>query len=295
MLDFKEITIDDKQVFDEYFALMQYDISEFTFTNLFMWRTPYKIRYAIQDGLLCIAGNDESGFPFYFMPAGRGDLDKVLNELLKTGFYKTRPFFKSLSGRMVEELELARPGVFDFKPNPSLFDYVYSSSDLINLKGKKYHSKRNHINKFMSLYSYNYIPFDASMADECVRIIIEWHSRGYCEGLHIPEIEKDAILDMLENCETLKFKGGVIKVDGKIVALTFGEKLNSNTAVIHVEKADTDYDGAYTMINQKFCEHEWIGMEFINREEDMDIEGLRKAKRSYHPVCMVEKFDAYVK
>lgn len=124
------------------------------------------------------------------------------------------------------------------------------------------------------------------IAEECLKIESSWFDVRNPE----PCSENEAMAIVLRNFQSLGVVGGVIKVDGVIQALTVGEKLNQNTAVIHIEKANTEYDGAYTAINHEFAAREWSDLEFINREEDMGIEGLRKAKQSYYPVRMVEKF-----
>ena len=90
-------------------------------------------------------------------------------------------------------------------------------------------------------------------------------------------------------------KGGVIKIDNKIAAFTLGEQINSNSVVIHIEKANTFYEGIYQAINQQFLCNEWNEMEFVNREEDLGIEGLRRAKMTYNPIRFVEKFEAVLK
>jgi uncharacterized protein len=295
MTNYKDISIDDKQLFDSYFSAKGYDISEFTFTNLYMWRKAFRIQYLEQNGFLCITALSEDSSPFFFMPVGSGNLGEVLDRLTARPVGYQCPVLRSLSGKMMEEIEAARPGMFVFEPEPSLFDYVYLSSDLVDLKGKKYHAKRNHIHKFHSLYEYSYDSYNSSWRDACARALEAWYERNGSSTDPVLALERNAIWDILDNHETLQYKGGILTVEGCIVAMAFGERLNSETAVIHVEKANTDYEGAYAMINQKFCEQEWKGMLYINREEDMGIEGLRKAKRSYHPERMVEKFNAYVR
>ena len=104
--------------------------------------------------------------------------------------------------------------------------------------------------------------------------------------------ERTAILEVLNNFEDFGLKGGAILLDGRVIAFTFGEQLNTDTAVIHVEKADPELRGAYPAINQGFVAHAWSHLTYINREEDMGIEGLRKAKESYKPEKLIEKFNA---
>ncbi|MBZ4645467.1 MAG: uncharacterized protein PWR27_1746 [Petroclostridium sp.] len=296
MIQLSDITIDNKELFDKYFSMKQYEISDFTFTNLFMWRNSYNIKYAIINDFLCIFAQYKNNNPFTLMPVGTGDITPVIEELI-TYFDSqgNKLIIKSLTNDMISEIESRLPGKFIFKPERSLYDYVYLSEDLIYLEGKKFHAKRNHINKFLSTYDYTYHPLTAELVDECIAAEEEWCQKRNCDESEGLEQEKAAIIDALNHFERLKFKGGIIKVNNKVVAFTFGEQFAKDMAVIHVEKADPDIQGSYAMINQKFCEKEWSNVKYINREEDMGIEGLRKAKLSYRPVRMIEKSIAVLK
>ncbi|MDK2799374.1 MAG: uncharacterized protein PWP27_1265 [Clostridiales bacterium] len=290
MIELSDITIDSKELFDKYFSIKQYETSEFTFTNLFMWRNCFNIKYAIINDFLCIFAQYKNNDPFTLMPIGTGDIKSVIQELM-THFKQQgkRLIMKALTKDMIHQIESAFPDRFTFTFDLNISDYVYLSSDLIHLKGKKFHAKRNHINKFVSTYHYTYYPLTVNLIDECIAAADEWCRKKNCEESESLMYEKEAILRALNHFERLKFKGGVIKVDGKVIAFTFGEQFTDDMAVIHVEKADPDMQGSYALINQKFCETEWSHVKYINREEDMGIPGLRKAKRSYRPVRMVEK------
>ena len=191
---------------------------------------------------------------------------------------------------------LMASGVANFvaETDPNNFDYVYLSENLINLTGRKYHSKKNHLNAFRKTYpNAEYLPITEDIVTLCKLELNGWYKmRAEQEG-DDPFIayERAAIIEVLNNFTDFKLKGGAIKLDGRIIAFTFGEQLNSDTAVIHVEKADPDVRGAYPAINQGFAEHEWAHIKYINREEDMGLPGLRKAKESYKPVKLIEKFN----
>ena len=178
----------------------------------------------------------------------------------------------------------------DVKENTSFNDYVYLAENLVNLSGKKLHSKRNHLNKFKATYDYVYremVPEDfepcLELAGRLMRKTRSEESFGYMEELK-------SIETAFDNFELFKLSGGVIEIDGNIAAFTVGEKLTQNCALIHIEKADTSYDGIYAAINNEFVKNRWADFEFVNREEDMGIPGLRKAKLSYRPHHMVRKF-----
>jgi len=293
MLQLYDVTIDKKEIFDKYFALKQYEISDMTFTNLYMWRKSYNIRYTIINDYLCIFAQYKDNEPFILMPVGEGNIAPVLDKL--TEYFEqngNRIIIKSLTHEMIHIIEEACPGRFQYKPNRNTYDYVYNSEDLIRLEGKKYHAKRNHINKFVSMNNYVYEPLTVELVDECKKAAEEWCKKRNCSQSESLIEEKEAIIDVLDHFEQLKVKGGVIKVDGKVVCFTYGEQFTKDMAVIHVEKADPDIPGSYAIINQKFCEHEWSNVKYINREEDMGIPGLRKAKQSYNPVRLIEKYTA---
>lgn len=297
-MDFAEITLGDKALFDEYLKKHNTQISELTFTNLFGWRNFYKFRYTVAGGLLCIIAVPCKGEPFAMMPAGpadTGDLPEAVNRLRE--YFKGRGWRPAFKRIRTEELEhfkgFTRSGE-DVVYDRDNSDYVYLTSDLINLRGKKYDGKRNHINRFKREHTFEYVPLDCSLLDECVRIMDEWcrdkeityRDGDYCERL--------ANLEMLQNFRTLGCKGALLKVDGETYeAFTLGEMLNRDTAVVHVEKAGTRIDGLYPLINQQFCEHEWQAAEYVNREQDLGKEGMRKAKLSYNPLKLIEKYTVY--
>jgi uncharacterized protein len=170
------------------------------------------------------------------------------------------------------------------------YDYVYSTKDLIELKGRKYHGKKNHINKFISQYDYMYKPITKDYIEQCLQFARQWRSmRGEEEN---PELidEEEAIGQALYNFDALGLTGGMLILDNKVEAFTFGEGINNDTAVVHIEKANPDINGLYTAINNFFCKKQLNNFRFVNREEDMGIEGLRKAKLSYYPLKLEKKY-----
>ena len=202
-------------------------------------------------------------------------------EKLFTAMDKLRDYFKNLglplvlSGleeNVVERLKSYPGGTFEFETNRDEYDYVYNAADLIKLSGRKFHSKKNHLNSFRKNYpEAEYLPINNDIITLCKITINGWYKKRLTLTPDDPFIkaERDAIIEVLNNFDELKLKGGAIFMVNKVMAFTFGEALNSDTAVIHVEKADPDVNGAYTAINQAFVEHEWADMTYINREEDM--------------------------
>ncbi len=293
MITLKDITIDDKALFDEYLSLRRHELSDISFTNLFIWREAYQVKYTILDGFLCIVGKYKNNPPFALVPLGQGNVAPIIEKMMTYFKEQCNKFtMTAISEEIKNEIEQVMPGKFTFKADRNLFDYVYLASDLITLKGKKFHSKRNHINKFKAQNKYLYYSLTSENIDECVAAALKWCEKRNCKESEGLEMEKFAILEALNNFDKLKYKGGFIKVNDRVVAFTLGEKIADDMAVIHIEKGDPDIQGSYAVINQAFCEHEWQDVSYINREEDMGIPGLRKAKESYRPVKMIKKYVA---
>ncbi len=272
-----------------------YQGSECTFTNLFMWRKWYNIKWCLFMEHLCIqASRNDTTF---ILPPFGPDLAKVpfvIDKLVEYFASQSTPFvMKGVYEDIVEVLQKERPAMFKFKDDRDNYDYVYLASDLTDLKGRKFHSKKNHVNSFRHSYpGYQYQQLTADLIPTCIDFTIEWCKKRGCDSDVDLEIEKCAVLEALRHFDQLNFTGGIIFIDGQMEAMTFGELLNPEMAVIHVEKANPDIKGLYAAINQDFCRHAWNDVKYINREEDMGIEGLRKAKESYKPVLMVKKYNA---
>lgn len=298
IINFKPITLADKPVFDSFFRARRYENGHFNFTNLFMWREGYNIEWCTEDGFLFIraAWKNER---FALQPFGPIDQLGAAIAMWEDYFKQNNlPFVMTgMESGTALQLEKIRPGFFKFTEDRDNYDYVYSAAELLNLKGRKFHSKKNHINSFKKAFpNFTYLPLSAELVDQCVATALDWYEKknDVTEDVHI-DFEKKAIIEALKNQEYLGLKGGVIIIDNKVEAFTFGEQLNADTAVIHVEKANADIRGIYPVINQQFVKNAWSKMRFINREEDMGLEGLRKSKLSYHPIKFIKKFVVTVK
>jgi hypothetical protein len=169
-------------------------------------------------------------------------------------------------------------------------DYIYLSEDLIGLKGRKYHRKRNHIKQFTEKYAYQYLPLASEWISECLRLESDWCDLRHCDATPGLRNESIAIKEAFDHFEALGVRGGIILIDGKVEAFTLGEPLNRDTVVIHIEKANPAFEGLYPVINQAFLDKTWAGYTYVNREQDLGEEGLRKAKESYFPHHMVSKY-----
>ncbi|NLW49045.1 MAG: DUF2156 domain-containing protein [Firmicutes bacterium] len=299
MLTFRKITFDDKSSFDRILNIIQPETSDLTFTNLVMWQFNFGLLVTYLSDLdywLLIAKPSHPKWkPFFLPPVGDWNNIEALKEVYRlmketAGAEKFEFQLRRIPQQLASAIQQIDPGL-STKLEKNTSDYLYSVADLINLAGRKYHSKRNHLNKFYRQYNWEYQKMTPELVEECLNLATDWFDVRNPE----PASESEAMAIALKNFDFLGVTGAVLKVDGVIQGITVGERLNRNMVVIHIEKANTEFDGAYTAINREFAAREWAEMEFINREEDMGIEGLRKAKQSYYPVRMAEKFTVAVK
>lgn len=293
-IQFKNLELEDKAAFDAFFQNRYYENSHFNFTNLFMWREPYHIQWAVEDGVLYSKAEWE-GQEFAMQPFGPEEkMRQAVEQWLAYFKGKGTQFVMSgIETKMANFLQSYGPVQFKIEAERDNFDYVYETESLIQLSGRKFHSKKNHLNSFKKTYPEAvYKPITSEISLLCKLNINGWYKKHGTFDDPILTQERKAIIEVLNHFEYLKLQGGAIFLGERVIAFTFGEQLNSDTAVIHVEKADPEIRGAYNAINQAFLEHAWSGLKYVNREEDMGLEGLRKAKESYRPVRLVEKFTA---
>lgn len=299
MIDsFKSITLEDQKLFSSIFSATGPMASEMTFSYLYMWKRDYNLRYAVIEGYLCLISQSRVYQPFVFSPLpvdGIHHADRFKKALAAIEAYFKENNLQLCFGRVEEaglsSLKAVYEGRMETEFLDSASDYVYNASDLITLAGKKYSGKRNHISQFIREYEhFDYVPVDRSNLSECRRILDEWCDKNEEECVHPDNCERLACYELLDHWDELPLKGALIKVGGKFEAMTIGELLNPEMAAIRIEKGNTDIHGIYTLINKEFCSHEWQNVKYINREEDMGIEGLKKSKLSYNPAFMVRKF-----
>ncbi len=296
MFNCKDIELTDKKIFDQYFQNQPYWGSECSFSNLFAWRKCYHIRWMEEDNLLYIQvkKNDVDFFLPPFPLPGANILDG-LNKQLE--YIKEHPECE-IHGIYSEVKDMVPQSFwdnFELVSDRDNYDYVYSRESLSTLAGRKYHSKKNHLNAFKKLYpDYEYKTVTTDIFPECVEFLKRWFIAKEGTDYSI-RCEMSAINQVLSNFDTLQMRAGCILINGQVEAFTYGEPIRKDLAVIHIEKANHEMRGLYTAINQEFCKNEWQDVEFINREEDMGIPGLRQAKLSYNPVMLVEKYSAVLK
>ncbi|MDO4563295.1 MAG: phosphatidylglycerol lysyltransferase domain-containing protein [Clostridia bacterium] len=291
MINFSKLDISRKKAFDSYHAARDKSNSEESFATTFIWNDYYKMETAVDKGFYFTRYNIDPVLPEYGVPAGEGDFREAMGELFALAHERGQKLIlRFVTAKDREKIEALFPGRFEFKPRRDLWDYVYKTEDLIRLSGKKYHSKKNHWNTFLASYDFCYErPNLQTVLSECAPLMYKWVRE---KKQNINEFELCAMERYFENYEALNQLGAVIRIGGKIVAMSFGEKLSDDMALVQIEKADEEIKGAYAAINKLFCENEWSGCAYINREEDMGIEGLKRAKESYRPILLVEKYAA---
>jgi uncharacterized protein len=295
MIDFNEPVLSDKSRADEILHITDYRANDFCFGNLFIWRKKGNTKIAFHKGFLLVRFESENR-EYYLYPAGKGDKAEVIRELAGEASERGKAFvIACVTPAMKAELETNFPGRFNIIGNRNNYDYIYRSQDLSELSGKKYHSKRNHITRFKSSGDWSYEDITLSNLDECLEMNTQWCKENGCGQDKGLRDEYCAVREALKNYEKLGLMGGLLRLYGKVVAFTAGERLCCDTAVVHIEKAFSRVEGAYPTINNEFVLHNCVGYEYVNREEDTGDEGLRKAKLSYQPAILLEKDIAELK
>jgi hypothetical protein len=288
---FKPIQLEDREVMGEIIWKYQPQTSEWTFTNLFIWRSHYGFQWSLyRDWLLVLNTADGQG-PLFLPPIGPPPrLEVVRKSLQWLGDEKgeKNPRIERADSRLVNEVKEAPDLVVE--PTRDQFDYIYRSKDLIHLAGRKYHGKRNHIHKFLQTHAFTYSPLEERHLPECLELGGFWCEVRRCEEDMNLMGEWEAVRQALTHFSELKTQGGVILLGDKVEAFSLGDMLNRETAVIHIEKANPEIPGLYPVINQQFSEKTWSHLFWINREQDLGEPGLRRAKESYFPDHLLDKF-----
>ena len=293
-LNFTPATIEDKHWMDRIIRQEDSPSADFCFTSIFIWDEFFLQQVtSIENRLLVRLAYQ--GAPFYAYPVGEGDLESVICALCQDAAAFQVPLrLRGVTEKHRQELETIFPGQFEFTPDPNTFDYIYEVEKLASLAGKKLHAKRNHINRFIEANpDWVFEPITPENLPECVSMTQEWLRQHPNQASYTRELY--ALERAFGNYETLGLEGAVLRVKGEVIAYTVGERLNSDTYIIHFEKAFPSVQGAYPMINREFARYiqkTHPQLLYINREDDMGIESLQKAKRSYYPAFLLEKYTA---
>lgn len=295
MINFKEITLEDKQWIDPLLEASDYEGCHQNFSNLFTWAKVNKTYVAEHKGYLVAKFDLDSENPKFFFPAGKGDIKPVIEDILNEVKSTSNPtVFIGMSPDNIQVLDSLYPNRFEYKEIRGDFDYVYLIENMSKLSGQKFHSMKNHVNAFKKNNEWSFELISQDNIEECKEMSKLWMSKQEKESEGLDD-EFTATRRYLKYFSELQVDGALIRANGQIVAFTIGEILNSDTYVIHLEKAFREVRGSYPMINHQFAT--WVmntypQIKYINREEDTGDEGLRKAKLSYHPYKLNEKFHA---
>lgn len=312
-LIFKDIELSDAQWIRELFSVPDYNSEDYNFTFQFLWKNTFRSKVARIGDLVLIQYNMD-GRKSYLMPVGRADehqvadiINSMLNENFLLGDDGRLVFYGVLPSQM-DFLERYFGGRFTSEISRMGADYIYDAQALKTLSGKKYQAKRNFANGFRRLYRWRFEPICESNMEECLQMNDEWCRRNGCGQDFWKNNEFCAVRVALNNYKALDLDGGLLRVDGNVVAITIGERTSSDTLLVHIEKALTEYRGAYQAMSQEFLgymdgvlrQRENIpegtpAFTLVNREDDSGDENLRKAKMEYHPIEIKEKYLVFLK
>ncbi len=299
-----EITLDKKEELENFLNRYKHETSGLTFTSLYMWRKSNDFTFEVINDFLCVAGRsnfegfEEEPFVFPLLPLnGECDAAKMKDALrvVMDRFKEMgKPYvMRLIPSHMIKHYTELMPGKFLFLEDRANYDYVYRVDDLADLRGRSFHGKKNHVNKFNKELDgrYEVIPMSGDLAEEAIDLLKYIDAKKQVEGFEAAMLGEEAnvLRDTLPHFEELGMEGTAIRIDGRLEAYAFGGPLGDDTIVEHIEKGNIDFPGIYQKINQEFCKAVQGKYEFVNREEDMGLEGLRKAKTSYKPCRMIEK------
>lgn len=292
MIEFRSITIEDKKEFEHLLAGGPERGCEYSFANLFLWG---RQRIAFLYGNVTVFSQFDRK-SVYLFPVGDGGLKETLDTIIHDAAVRDIPCrLTGLTEADCGKLESLYPNRFRFHTDRNSFDYVYAVSDLADLAGRKFQRKRNHLNRFLQLYPAAVTePITDANTQETEEMVEQWYALRLQEDpTRDFHMERSAIRKALRHREALGMEGLILRVDGRIIAMTLGSRLSERIFDIHFEKALERYDGAYAAINRAFARYlreKYPQLTHLNREDDMGLEGLRKAKLSYNPAYLQEKY-----
>ena len=289
---FTSLERDHRVLLEQTFRAIPPRISEFTFAYQWTWRPYTRCRLArIQGSIVLLTDVPSNGGSQMLPPITPTDEEAaaLITAALKEGSSIPTDSFGRVPKALAEQVAM-RMGVI-ITEEPQRADYIYSADVLRKLPGRRFQRKRTHIQRFWRAFpGAEYRDMDASLAGECATFSRRWlesHPNRDLAGL---QREVKTTVDMLSDYQSLGLRGGVMVAEGRVVAFALGEPLNPDTFVVRVEKADASLPGAYTVMNQEFARRGAAGFKWINREQDLGIPGLRRAKRSYYPDHLVRKY-----
>lgn len=293
MIPYKKITLADRDWMLKKLRQSGLRGSEYCFTNQFLWGNLIGMKAAEVEGCLCTAYRVEGQTAAHDFPTGEGDKATAINAVLEDDRQQGRQtVFRGVPEDEKAWMESTFPGLFSYEEKRDEWDYLYSVEELAYLQGRKFHGKRNHIARFKDQGNWEYCPLEETLLEPCGRMYERWLEQN-SDRLDASAVkEKTVVEGCLSHFKELKLQGGVLFREGSVVGFCIGSVLTKDTFIVHIEKAYTDIQGAYPMLNQQFVLHNMEGFRYVNREDDLGIEGLRRAKLSYHPELLLKKYTA---
>ncbi|MBQ3404404.1 MAG: DUF2156 domain-containing protein [Oscillospiraceae bacterium] len=291
-IDWSPIELEDRAWFMPAAEFENSQSADFCFSSNYMWAERHNVRMTLIHGRAVVKigiGDDTR----YVCPIGPGELQPIV-EALKCDAKSdgNSLIICAVTNEHMDEFNTLFPGKFEIETTRDYFDYIYSAESLATLSGRKLHSKRNHINSFLSTYAdWSFEALTSDNIENCKEVLGTWQ-KAHRDDKSIWH-ENAAIHRAFNAFNELGLMGGILKIEGEPVAFTIGEMINSDTLCVHFEKALSDVNGAFPMVNREFVR---MVMELrpelkhVNREDDMGDEGLRQAKESYHPEYLLEKY-----
>ena len=288
MPELKPVELQDRDLVSSYLRRYPPEISEHTFTNLHVWRQSHPVSLLEHGGSLLLVAEGADGVVLLGPPVGPLPVRDAVEVLHRAAGGRPVLALERLPESVAGHLD----GHFVVEEDRANFDYVYRQRDLAELAGRDLHAKRNLVQRCLSANTCAYERITPALLGEVADMHRRWCEERDCDcdrdlGLCA---EYQAIQELLIHYEWLGVIGGTVRVNGAIQAFAIGEPLNDHTAVVHFEKAMSSVQGLYQVINQWFCRDELAAFEYVNREQDLGIPGIRKAKKSYHPHHMVKKY-----
>ena len=291
MIDFQRLDLSVKPRYDACLMNFRERGCEYSFVNLFLWGRQ-KAAFVGEHLALLSQFDRRSVYPF---PVGTGDKKEILDRIIQDARARGIPcYLTSLTAEDCETVESLYPGAFRFHSDRDSFDYIYSIDDLADLKGRKFQKKRNHYNRFVAEHpDFQILPLDEHTRVAAFCMLEQWYREKQAANPHNDfHLEQLAIHRAFAFQQQLGLEGLVLMEQGRVLAFCMGSRLNADTFDIHFEKAQGSEDGAYAVINREFAKYlreKYPELRWLDREDDMGLEGLRKAKLSYNPHHMIEK------
>jgi uncharacterized protein len=287
ILNFKPISLEQQSEYSKYFAKCPQKTSDYSFVNLWGWAKEYGLEWAWTDNLVWI----RQTIPEILYWAPIGSWDEIDWKRCFDEFNERQTQFIRIPEKLLQILKESYGNRIAIEEERGNWDYIYSISELIELKGKRFHKKKNLLNQFRKNYNFEFIPFGTETIHMALAMQEDWCTWRDCESSDVLTAENNAISRVLNSWEKLSgLIGGAIIVNETMAAYTVAESLSADMLLIHFEKGNTDFKGIYQAINQIFLENSDKKYEIVNREQDLGDEGLRKAKLSYHPTDFLKKY-----